>query len=144
MYTIQALYEMQRVQIIIGYYNNPDKIDPSLVFSYENRIYPYFHESHLPGHKDLYQGCYAIEKSFIEEVLKYIEGLRETDRNEIPTFLELKHKFGCSPESLADIIRYAFLSGAYKNSVYERILSDCPDEIEQALRQPCKREEFFI
>ena len=114
MSTIQALFEIQRTQIILGFYNNADFMDPALVFSYENRIYPYFHESHLPGNADVFEGCYVIEKMFVENVVKYISSfLEEGEFANIPTFYELEYKFGGQREALADIIRYMFLSGCF-------------------------------
>lgn len=144
MSTIQALYEIQRTQIILGYYNSASFMDPALVFSYENRIYPYFHESHLPTNADVYAGCYAIEKMFIDSVIKYITSfLEEGSLRDIPTFLELEYKFGGQREALADIIRYSFLSGCFVPDLYRKIESGCPQEV-RVLTRPYARNEVFL
>ena len=144
MSTIQALFEIQRTQIILGFYNNADFMDPALVFSYENRIYPYFHESHLPGNADVFEGCYVIEKMFVENVVKYISSfLEEGEFANIPTFYELEYKFGGQREALADIIRYMFLSGCFGPNLYQKIESGCPIEV-RGLTAPYKKSAVFI
>jgi hypothetical protein len=133
---LQVLYEIQRTEIIIGFCNAPDDgncIEAALAFAYERRIYPFFHETHFPNEsQDLFDGCYSIEKSFIEEVINHVHNIWVKDESKLPTFYDLENTFsgrvGDTRGALINIFRYCYISSRFDEQVYEKLKSYCPAE----------------
>lgn len=131
--SIEALYEIKRQGLLLGFIAHPDKVDPALAFAHQHRLSPIFHEAVMKEAygQDPFEEAYHIKSKFANDVIKYIEELWRAKDYERLSFNELEDKFGgykANRMELIFVIEYARISGRFDNAVYAAIEKDAPVE----------------
>jgi hypothetical protein len=119
----KAVYEMRRTQVLSMYLNGQLDHQSNLVYSYNQRMYPYFSEGYKE--REYYSDCYEIDKKFIEKVLGYLEENAKNNQNsDAWIYYNLDIFFGSDNVwKLNDVIRYCKLSHRFSSKEYDFIVN---------------------
>lgn len=132
--SIEALYEIKRQGLLLGFISNPDKFDPALAYAHQHRLSPIFNEEILREAygQDPFEQAYWIKSSFVDDVTKYIDELfRKKDYAGL-AFNEIEDRFGgykAKRMELRAVIEYARIKGLFDDAVYGAIEKDAPIEV---------------
>jgi len=146
--TIQAMYELKRQGLLLGYSAGNGNVDPALAFAYEKRLAPIFHEGIMRESydEDPFHDAYFVKSDFVAEVVKYIDECWLAKELEKVEFYKLEDKFGgygSMRMELIHIIEYARISRRFDDEVYSAIESNAPVEANEIAAEFLPSEVYF-
>ena len=128
-----ALYEVKRLQFLMGYVQFPNKISDAHAFAVFHRMAPIFHENILREvhGEDPFDDAYAVKKEFITEVLRYVdERWLEKDFDALG-FYNLEEKFGGYKTNRIELIHsleYMRIDGRFDDAFWNAVEANAPAE----------------